>query len=68
MVKMLFFSLIILGLIIVSFYLGASKNEIKTLKNQVKTMEKIENDKKTIHSMPNASRDELLKLMYENKL
>ena len=68
MVKMLFYSLIVLGLIIVSFYLGASKNEIKLLKNQIQTVEKIENGKKAIHSMPNATRDELLQLMYQNKL
>ena len=68
MVKMLFYSLIILGLIIVSYYLGASKNEIKLLKTQIQTVEKIENGKKAIHSMPNATRDELLELMYQNKL
>lgn len=59
----LFFSLLI-G----AYFFGASRQKIKTITKEVEVVKYVEKKKSEIYSQPNASRSELLKLMYSGKL
>ncbi|MBE6452993.1 MAG: hypothetical protein E7012_05855 [Alphaproteobacteria bacterium] len=58
--------LIILGTL--SYLLGRSHSQIKVITEQIEVIKYVEQQKSKIHSRPNATRSELLKLMQNNML
>lgn len=51
-----------------AYYLGKSNCEVKTLIQEKKVIQYVEQKKSAIYSRPNADRTELLKLMHNNQL
>lgn len=51
-----------------AYFLGRSHSELKIVKEQVEVIKYVEKKKADIYSKPNATRDELLKLMHNNVL
>lgn len=51
-----------------AYFLGRSHSELKIVKEQVEVIKYVEKKKADIYSRRNATRPELLKLMYDGKL
>ena len=51
-----------------AYLLGRSHSELKIVKEQVEVVKYVEKQKADIYSKPNASRNDLLKLMHNNKM
>ena len=51
-----------------AYLLGCSHSEVKIIKEQVEVVKYVEKARADIYAKPNASRDELLKLMRQNVL
>lgn len=51
-----------------AYFLGRSHSELKIVKEQVEVIKYVEKKKADIYSRRSATRPELLKLMYNNKL
>lgn len=65
---------IIIGIIFIislcglSYQLGKSNAKVQIITKEVEVIKYVKENRKTIQAQPNASRDELLKLMRESKL
>ena len=55
-------------LLFLSYMLGRSHTQTKIVTEQIEVIKYVEQKKSQIRSHPNASRNTLLKLMYNNKL
>lgn len=51
-----------------AYLLGRSHSELKIVKEQVEVIKYVNKEKAEIYSRPNASRDELLRLLNDGKL
>jgi len=51
-----------------AYFLGRSHSELKIIKEQVEVIKYVDRKRAEIHARPNASRDELLKLMRAGQL
>ena len=56
------------GVYYLGYSAGSNKRQIEYVTKEVEVVRYVNNKKSDIYSKPNASRDALLKLMYDNKL
>lgn len=68
MLKLGFRLIVMAGLCSAFYCLGCSQAEIKIVKEQVEVIKYVDRKRAEIHARPNASRDELLKLMRAGQL
>lgn len=62
------FLLIVGGAYLAGYHIGAADRQVEYVTKEVEVIKYVEKKKADIYSRPNATRDELLKLMYDNVL
>lgn len=67
-VYLVVFILIIAGAYLAGYYVGKADRQVEYVTKEIEATKYVEKKKAEIYSKPNASRDELLKLMYDGKL
>lgn len=60
--------LVLVGVYFSGYFAGKDNAKIEYIEKQVEVIKYVEKKKADIYSKPNATRDELLKLMQSNKL